>query len=78
VAAVLLGRLAPGLLRRLASNEPRSWRHPFHLYLHHPSMSAELILRAGGSPRAAAFVRGMAVGADARLQRALTEADDAS
>jgi len=78
VAAVLLGRLTPSLLRRLASDDPSSWRHPFHLYLHHPSMSAELILRAGGSPRAAAFVRGMAVGADARLQRALTEADDAS
>jgi hypothetical protein len=78
VAGVLLDALAPSMLRRLASPEPGSWRHPFHLYLHHPSMSAELILRAGGSPRAAAFVRGMGVGADARLQRALTEADDAS
>jgi hypothetical protein len=33
---------------------------------------------AGGSARSAAFIRGTASGDDARLQRALTDADDAS
>jgi hypothetical protein len=51
---------------------------PFHLYLHHADLSAELVLAAGGSQRTAAFIRGTAAGDDARLQRALTEADDAS
>jgi hypothetical protein len=78
VGGVLLGSLAPSLLRRLASPDPGSWRHPFHLYLHHEPMSAELAMMAGCTPRLAAFIRGTADGADARLQRALTAADDAS
>jgi hypothetical protein len=78
VGGVLLEAFAPGVLRRLASPDPASWRHPFHLYLHHAELSAELVLAAGGSPRTADFIRGTAAGDDARLQRALTEADDAS
>ena len=78
VGGVLLEAFAPGLLRRLASPNPTSWRHPFHLYLHHAELSAELVLASGGSERTAAFIRGTSVGDDARLQRALTEADDAS
>ena len=78
VAGVLLEALAPGALRRLASADARSWRHPFHLFLHHAELSAEMVLAAGGSARTAAFIRGTAGGDDARLQRALTEADDAS
>ena len=78
IAGVLLQALAPGVLRRLASPEPRSWRHPFHLYLHHADLSAQLVASAGGSERACAFIRGDAGGEDARLQRALTDADDAS
>ncbi|MDQ2674338.1 MAG: hypothetical protein M3Y40_06750 [Chloroflexota bacterium] len=78
VAGVLLEAWAPGALRRLASPDPTSRRHPFHLYLHHADLSAELVLAAGGSARTAAFIRGTAVDDDARLQRALTEADDAS
>lgn len=78
VSGVLLEALAPGLLRRLAIEDPTSWRHPFHLYLHHADLSAELVLASGGSERTAAFIRGSAGGDDTRLQRALTEADDAS
>ena len=78
VAGVLLEAVAPGVLRRLASPEPGSWRHPFHLYLHHGAISADMAVAAGCDPRAGAFIRGSAADDDARLQRALTEADDAS
>lgn len=78
VAGVLLEAFAPTALRRVASPDPRSWRHPFHLYLHHGSMSAEMAERAGCSPRAATFIRGEGAGDDAQLQRALEAADDAS
>ncbi len=78
VAGVLLEAFAPSVLQRLSSPDPASWRHPFHLYLHHADLSAELVLAAGGSRRTAELIRGTAGGDDARLQRALTEADDAS
>jgi hypothetical protein len=78
VAGVLLEAFAPSLLRRLGDPDPTSWRHPFHLYLHHGPMSAELAELAGCSPRVAAFIRGDAGGDDAQLQRALEVADDAS
>jgi hypothetical protein len=78
VTGVLLEALAPSLLRRLASRDPASWRHPFHLYLHHGPMSAELAVRAGCGSRVAAFIRGDATGEDAPLQAALRVADDAS
>jgi len=78
IAGVLLEAFAPALLRRLASADPASWRHAFHLYLHHADLSAELATGSGCPPRTAAFIRGVAAGNDARLQRALTDADDAS
>ena len=78
VTGVLLEAFAPSALRRLASADPTSWRHPFHLYLHHADLSAEMAVAAGCSARAGAFIRGRAAGSDARLQRALTAADDAS
>lgn len=78
IAGVLLEAFAPAVLRRLASPDPDSWRHPFHLYLHHAELSAHVVTTAGGSARTAAFIRGTASGDDARLQRALTDADDAS
>ena len=78
VAGVLLEAWAPSVLRRLADANPASWRHPFHLYLHHGPMSAELALAAGCDPRLAGFIRGHApTDADARLLRALKAADDA-
>ena len=69
---------APSMLRRLANPDPGSWRHPFHLYLHHAELSSRLALGAGCSERTAAFIRGAPSAADVRLGRALEAADDAS
>lgn len=79
VAGVLLEGLAPSVLRRLADPNPASWRHAFHLYLHHEPMSADLALAGGCTARLAGFIRGRAeTDADASLLRALKAADDAS
>ena len=78
VSGVLLESFAPAALERMADPDASSWRHPFHLYLHHEAMSAELAAAAGASPRLCAFITGTAADADAHLQRALKEADDAS
>jgi len=78
IAGVLLEIAAPKMLRRLASPATRSWRHPFHLYLHHAQLSAEMATAAGCGPRVGSFIRGVAVGEDAHLQHALAAADDAS
>jgi hypothetical protein len=78
VAGVLLDAVAPALLTRLASSDPRSWRYGFHLYRQHGPMSADLALEAGCSPRTATFIRGASSEADARLAAALRAADDAS
>jgi len=75
---VLLEALAPALLQRLASEDPRSWRHPFHLYLHHDRLSAELATGAGCGARVAAFIIGAVDEADEHLLGALKRADDAS
>ena len=78
IAGVLLESFAPSVLGRLARPDPASWRHAFHLYLHHEPMSAELAERAGCSARAAGFIRGSVDERDAHLLRALKAADDAS
>ncbi|HEX7225113.1 MAG TPA: hypothetical protein VF367_06015 [Candidatus Limnocylindria bacterium] len=78
VGGVLLEALAPRLLHRIASPDPRSWRHPWFLYLHHARLSAQLAEAAGCSPRAVAFLRGNVPDEDAQLLRALVAADDAS
>ena len=77
VAGVLLEALAPSVLRRLSHSDPASWRHPFHLYLHHSPMSADLARRAGCPPRVAGFIRGEVAETDAQLLLVLTRADDA-
>lgn len=56
-AVVLLTRLSPTALERLASPDPRSVRYPFYLSLHHPERGAELAARAGADPRAVALIR---------------------
>lgn len=76
VGGVLLEAVAPRMLARLASSETRSWRYPFHLYLHHAALSADAALAAGCSPRAAAFIRGAAEPGDAVLAAALRAADE--
>jgi hypothetical protein len=63
----------------VASSDPGSWRYPFHLYLHHDRLSADMAEAAGCSPRAVAFLRGTASDpADVQLSDALRVADDAS
>ena len=78
VAGVVLAAVAPRALSRLASPVERSWRYPFHLYLHHPALSAEAALRAGCSPRTADLIRGSTEPSDASLLSALRRADEAS
>jgi hypothetical protein len=56
-ATVLLNALRPGLLHRLALNEPDSWRYPFYVLLHHAERGADLAARAGTDAVAVALIR---------------------
>ena len=76
VTGVLLQATAPRGLARLASPDERSWRYPFHLYLHHAALSAEAALAASCGPRVADFIRGSSGPADAPMAAALRRADD--
>lgn len=76
VSGVLLEAFAPRLLHGLAAPDPRSWRYPFHLYLHHGPMSADAARAAGCSDRCAQFIRG--ISPEMSLQAALLAADEAS
>jgi hypothetical protein len=78
VAGVLLEAVAPRLLARLASPVPGSWRHAFHVYLHHSELSADAARAAGCSERSAAFIGGSAPEADRALAAAFHLADEAS
>ena len=78
VAAVLVEALAPRLLARLPSADPRSWRYPFHLHLHHGALSADAAAAVGCTVRTVALIRGTADAADASLAAALAAADEAS
>lgn len=78
VVGVLLAAIAPRLLAGLASPDERSWRYPFHLYLHHAALSAQAALRAGCQPRTADLIRGTTEPSDAALLVALLRADEAS
>jgi predicted HD phosphohydrolase len=75
VAGVLLEATVPHALRRLASPDERSWRYPFHLYVHHAALSADAALAAGCSPRSAAFIRGSIDPSEAALAAAFRRAD---
>jgi hypothetical protein len=78
VGGVLLEGFAPRLLRRLARDDPSSWRYPWHLYLHHAELSAEAALAAGCGPRTAAFIRGSVPDSDLAAAAALHAADEAA
>lgn len=79
VAGVVIEAVSRRWLARLASSEADSWRHPFHLYLHHAAMSADAAMAAGCPPRAASFIRGsVETPADARLLAHLRAADEAN
>ena len=57
VVAVLLQALYPALLHNLALDEPRSWRYPFFVLLHHAERGADLSAGAGCDPLAVALIR---------------------
>jgi AcrR family transcriptional regulator len=57
VATALLQALYPALLRHLALNEPRSWRYPFFVLLHHAEHGADLSAGAGTDAVAVALIR---------------------
>lgn len=79
MAGVLLEAFAPRLLRRIAVPDTGSWRHPFHLYLHHARLSADLAEAAGCAPRTVTFLREATIDpVDVQLAAALKVADDAS
>jgi hypothetical protein len=78
VAGVLLEAGSRRTLLRLASPDERSWRYPFHLYLHHAALSADAALAAGCTPRTAAFIRRLTEPSDALLAAALRSADEGS
>lgn len=53
---VLLRRMYPAALERLARAEPGSWRYPFYVQLRHAELGAEACARAGCSPVTVALV----------------------
>lgn len=53
VAAVLLGRYAPGVLRWLARPNPARWRYGIYLAVEHPRVGAALAREAGCGERVA-------------------------
>ena len=78
VGGVLLEAVSPRLLERLASPDPRSWRHPFHLYLQHAGLSADAAQAAGLGPRTVDLIRGDAAEEDGPMAAAFHAADEAS
>ncbi len=53
---ILLNAVSRQLLPRLASPDPRSWRYPFYLSLHHPELGAQAAARVGLDPRAVLLI----------------------
>jgi putative nucleotidyltransferase with HDIG domain len=56
VAKVLLDAFWAGWAERLASDDPDSWRYPFHVQAHHAARGAEMVRKAGGSSELAALI----------------------
>ena len=54
---ILLNAFEKSWLPSLASPNPRSWRYPLYLSLHHPELGAEAAERAGLDPRAVSLIR---------------------
>jgi hypothetical protein len=75
VAHVLLGALAPVLLRGIASETGAAWRQAFFRLLHHPEIGARMVAETGADPDVVRMIREQdATGADERL--ALLQAAD--
>ncbi len=85
---IVLNRLSPHAVARLAAPVPASWRYPFYVSLHHPERGAELAAAAGADPRAVLLIRlhqtgtlpdgNRTDGALAEWHRALKTLDDAN
>lgn len=85
-AVILLNKVSPTALRRIATANIRSWRYPFYLSLHHPALGAELAAAVGASDHAVTLIRAhqeqapLFTGADATAlcewHRALKALDD--
>lgn len=78
VGGVLMTRLAPRALERLASPDPVSRGHPWWIFVHHARLSADAAVHAGLSTRTAAFIGGTPAVGDEGLASALHAADEAS
>lgn len=57
MVTVLLQAICPALLQRFALDNPRSWRYPFFVQLHHAQRGAEMAAQAGTHPLAVALIR---------------------
>ncbi len=57
VAFVILGRICPRLLERLAAGRPGGWRHGFYANIHHAQHGAALVEGSGASPATVALIR---------------------
>lgn len=57
VPIVLIRALWPGLLTKIARDEPSSWRYPFFVHLHHAARGAELVQAAGCLSLAVELIR---------------------
>jgi hypothetical protein len=78
VANVLIRVVQPAWLLRLASPNPRSWRHPFYVYNQHPARGAAMARAAGASPAVAALITAHHEPGDNPLARVLRRADEAN
>lgn len=56
VAAVLLQRLAPDLLKRWAQ-DGRGWKAGFAVHLQHPELGAQMAAQAGSAPEIVELIR---------------------
>jgi hypothetical protein len=77
VAYVTLGATAPSLLRRLAVEDGRDWRHALWRLVHHPELGARIVAATGADADMVRLIREQeAVDPDARLAL-LQSADEA-
>ncbi len=54
---VMLNKWSADALERWASDDPRSWRYPFHVSLHHPALGAEMAASTGLESEALELIR---------------------
>ncbi len=73
VALVLLQAVSPVLLLRLAVNEPRSWRYPFYVQLHHGPRGADMLAAIGSEAALVTLVRTHHAPAPASMDEVLVQ-----